>query len=81
MVSALNFAEQKSGHQMNANTNEKITDGARELYEKTTGYVYFSQLLGEEGLTIFTANTSIRSSPTKRVNHLISLGEWTDKGH
>jgi len=33
----LDFAEQKSGHQMNRNTNEKITDQARNLYEKTTG--------------------------------------------
>lgn len=36
---ALNFVEQKTGHKLDPNTNEKITDGARGVYEKTTGYV------------------------------------------
>lgn len=33
----LDFIEKKSGHQMGRDTNEKITDGARNLYEKATG--------------------------------------------
>jgi hypothetical protein len=35
----LDFIEKKSGHTMGRDTNEKITDGARGLYEKATGYV------------------------------------------
>ncbi|KAL3426476.1 hypothetical protein PVAG01_03267 [Phlyctema vagabunda] len=34
---AFDFASKKSGHSMDANTSEKITDGARGLYEKATG--------------------------------------------
>ncbi|EKD15795.1 uncharacterized protein L3040_003584 [Drepanopeziza brunnea f. sp. 'multigermtubi'] len=34
---ALEFIEKKTGHQMGAGTNEKITDGLRGLYEKNTG--------------------------------------------
>jgi len=34
---ALDFLEQKSGHKLGAGTNEKITDGARGMYEKATG--------------------------------------------
>jgi len=33
----LDFIEKKSGHTMGRDTNEKITDGARGLYEKATG--------------------------------------------
>ncbi|CZR70077.1 uncharacterized protein PAC_19978 [Phialocephala subalpina] len=33
----LDFIEKKTGHTMGRNTNEKITDGARGLYEKATG--------------------------------------------
>jgi len=33
----LDFVEKKSGHSMGRDTNEKITDGARGMYEKTTG--------------------------------------------
>jgi len=33
----LDFIEKKTGHQMGRNTNEKITDGARGMYEKATG--------------------------------------------
>jgi len=33
----LDFLEKKSGHSMGRDTNEKITDGARGLYEKATG--------------------------------------------
>jgi len=33
----LDFAEKKTGHVMDRNTNEKITDGARGAYEKMTG--------------------------------------------
>lgn len=33
----LDFLEKKSGHTMGRDTNEKITDGARGLYEKATG--------------------------------------------
>lgn len=36
---ALDFIEKKSGHTMSRDQNEKITDGARGLYEKQTGYV------------------------------------------
>jgi len=32
--------EQKTGHKLDANTNEKITDGARGVYEKATGYAF-----------------------------------------
>ncbi|KIN01119.1 hypothetical protein OIDMADRAFT_19122 [Oidiodendron maius Zn] len=34
---ALDFLEQRSGHNLGAGTNEKITDGARGMYEKATG--------------------------------------------
>lgn len=37
----LDFLEKKTGHQMGGATNEKITDGARGMYEKATGYVIF----------------------------------------
>ncbi|TVY59345.1 hypothetical protein LCER1_G000732 [Lachnellula cervina] len=33
----LDFVEKKSGHSMGRDTNEKITDGARGMYEKATG--------------------------------------------
>ncbi|RDW84831.1 hypothetical protein BP6252_02421 [Coleophoma cylindrospora] len=33
----LDFLEKKTGHTMGRDTNEKITDGARNLYEKATG--------------------------------------------
>jgi len=33
----LDFIEKKTGHTMDRNTNEKISDGARGLYEKATG--------------------------------------------
>ncbi|KAJ6477937.1 hypothetical protein C8R47DRAFT_1323286 [Mycena vitilis] len=33
----LDFIEKKLGHTQNRNTNEKITDAAREQYEKLTG--------------------------------------------
>ncbi|TVY26225.1 hypothetical protein LHYA1_G004928 [Lachnellula hyalina] len=35
--SRLDFVEKKSGHTIGRDTNEKITDGARGLYEKATG--------------------------------------------
>ncbi|KKY31141.1 hypothetical protein UCDDA912_g08915 [Diaporthe ampelina] len=34
---AFAFGAKKSGHNVNHNTAEKITDGARSLYEKATG--------------------------------------------
>jgi hypothetical protein len=40
----LDFIEKKTGHTMGRDTNEKITDGARGLYEKATGYVLFPTL-------------------------------------
>jgi len=33
----LDFVEKKSGHTLGRDTNEKITDGARGMYEKATG--------------------------------------------
>lgn len=33
----LDFIEKKTGHTLGRDTNEKITDGARGLYEKATG--------------------------------------------
>ncbi|KAL2071955.1 hypothetical protein VTL71DRAFT_11298 [Oculimacula yallundae] len=39
---AFDFISKKTGHNMDPNTSEKITDGARGLYEKQTGYVLFS---------------------------------------
>jgi hypothetical protein len=33
----LDFIEKKTGHTMGRDTNEKITDGARGLFEKATG--------------------------------------------
>jgi len=33
----LDFIEKKSGHTLGRDTNEKITDGARGLFEKATG--------------------------------------------
>jgi len=33
----LDFVEKKTGHTLGRNTNEKITDGARNMYEKATG--------------------------------------------
>ena len=41
IYSALDFIEKKSGHTLSRDQNEKITDGARGLYEKQTGYVFF----------------------------------------
>jgi hypothetical protein len=42
---------------MNADTNERITDGARGVYEKSTGYVIFLLSYGEGlELTNITAN-------------------------
>ena len=34
---AFSMAAKKSGHNVNPNTAEKITDGARNLFEKATG--------------------------------------------
>jgi hypothetical protein len=39
---ALDFIEKKTGHTLGRDQNEKITDGARGLYEKATGYACFS---------------------------------------
>lgn len=36
---AAGFLAKKSGHNMDAKTTEKVTDGARGLYEKFTGWV------------------------------------------
>jgi len=36
-TTGLDFIEKKTGHTMGRDTNEKITDGARGLYEKATG--------------------------------------------
>lgn len=33
----LDFIEKKTGYTQDRNTNEKITDGARDLFEKATG--------------------------------------------
>jgi len=33
----LDFLEKKTGHSMGRDTNEKITDGARGMFEKMTG--------------------------------------------
>ncbi|PMD41976.1 hypothetical protein L207DRAFT_580653 [Hyaloscypha variabilis F] len=33
----LDFIEKKTGHTMGRDTNEKITDGVRGMYEKATG--------------------------------------------
>jgi len=35
----LDFLEKKTGHTLGRDQNERITDGARGLYEKETGYV------------------------------------------
>ncbi|KAG7114643.1 hypothetical protein HYQ46_011914 [Verticillium longisporum] len=34
---AFDFASKKSGHNIDRNTQEKITDGGRSAYEKATG--------------------------------------------
>lgn len=39
IIAGLDFVQKKTGHTMGRDTNEKITDGARGLYEKATGYV------------------------------------------
>jgi hypothetical protein len=39
IIPALDFIESKTGHTFNRETNEKITDGVRDFYEKQTGYV------------------------------------------
>lgn len=36
---AFDFLSKKTGHTFNAETSEKITDGARTVFEKVTGYV------------------------------------------
>ena len=41
LIAAFDFASKKSGHDFAPGTDEKITDGARGLYEKATGYVFF----------------------------------------
>lgn len=35
----MDFIEKKTGHTFTREQNEKMTDGARGLYEKQTGYV------------------------------------------
>ena len=40
--------EQKIGHKLDGNTNEKITDGVRGLYEKMTGYICSLTVRGED---------------------------------
>lgn len=37
---AFDFISKKTGYKIDPNTSEKITDGARGLYEKQTGYVF-----------------------------------------
>lgn len=37
MYTAFNMGMKKSGHTMDRNTSEKITDGARGMFEKVTG--------------------------------------------
>jgi len=34
---AFDFLSKKAGHQFDRNTSEKITDGARNVFEKATG--------------------------------------------
>ncbi|KAJ3972219.1 hypothetical protein EV361DRAFT_798508 [Lentinula raphanica] len=41
---ALDFIEKKTGHTLNRDTNEKITDGLRNQYEKMTGSVFLSKV-------------------------------------
>lgn len=36
-ILAFDMLAKKSGHSVDRNTSEKITDGAREAYEKATG--------------------------------------------
>lgn len=38
-TAAFGFAANKSGHNVDRNTEEKITDAGRNAYEKMTGYV------------------------------------------
>lgn len=40
---AFDFVAKKSGHSVNRDTSEKITDGIRGGFEKLTGYVYLRQ--------------------------------------
>lgn len=56
-MAALDFLEQKSGHNLGAGTNEKITDGARGLYEKATGYFFASCKLKNQKLITLQANS------------------------
>lgn len=37
MYAAFDMGMKKSGHNVDRNTSEKITDGARSAYEKVTG--------------------------------------------
>lgn len=37
---AFDMLSKKSGHNVDSKTSEKITDGARGLFEKATGYVF-----------------------------------------
>jgi len=60
---AFDFASKKTGHDFAPGTDEKITDGARGLYEKATGYVPSSFSLPSRCAATNT-QTEARSTPS-----------------
>jgi len=75
----LDFIEKKTGHTMGRDTNEKITDGARGLYEKATGYVSFFPIdirgrrKEKESNLIQVLHTENKSTPSTRTNEMDSF--------
>lgn len=66
---AWDFASKKAGHDFDRETDEKITDGARNAYEKYSGYVLASFTYRLSLNSIANKPTASRCptrSPTKR---------------
>lgn len=66
---AWDAASKKAGHDFDSKTDEQITDGARAIYEKATGYVSCCQLPNS---TQSLAKTDTDSPCSKKVSEKIS---------
>ncbi|KFH45993.1 hypothetical protein ACRE_031400 [Hapsidospora chrysogenum ATCC 11550] len=66
---AWDAASKKAGHDFDSKTDEQITDGARAIYEKATGYVSFCQLPNS---TQSLAKTDTDSPYSKKVSEKMS---------
>lgn len=65
VCAGLDAAEKKFGFSQSRETNEKITDGAREQFEKATGYVQDELEQNHVLKLTFVAKMCPTSSPTK----------------